>query len=467
MQARPSPQFLLAAFVLVSANLWAAPINYTPPNPLRPNIIWIIANDLGYGDLGSYGQKEIKTVHLDRMAREGMRFTSFTAPSPENLVTRASMLTGRDPRHLDLYTNAPVAIEPGIPTVSQILKESGYRTGYLGNWALGEPHHYSQPQRKGFIDWAGTLVPQKKLVLYPRTMWRTDPLANVDRLISIPQWPGKYTSANEFYMRGLTNYVRIHPPDPYNKFTPFFLVVSFALPNPLDLHPGHTNDFRAVPTDGRYGNKTWPKPHKQRAAAVTQLDQYVGNLFRTLESHKQVTNTVVFLTSDGGAFERNKAKADFFKSNGPLRGRSGDLTEGGLRVPLLVRWVTKVNPSQTNHLMFTHADLMPTTLELAGAKPPKGLDGISFANAVFSRKQTNLHESFVWEGTNGVAIRESAWKAIYETNTWTLFNLEHDLGEATNVVEEHSAVLERLKGHLVRWRRDDAESESAPAGGSN
>lgn len=439
----------------------AAKISPAPVGPLRPNIIWILANDLGYGDLGSYGQEKIKTHHLDRMAREGMRFTSFTVASPDNLVSRACLLTGRDPRHLDLLTNAPVAIEPGIPTVAKVLKDAGYRTGYVGGWGLGEPDHYSQPQRKGFIDWAGTLEPQSKLVLYPRSLWRTDPVNRLNGPINLPQYPGQYIPMNQFFMRGLTNYVRIHYPDPFNKFKPFFLVVSFALPNPLDVAPAHTNDFRALPTSGRYGTQEWRKPERQKAAAVSQLDAYVGNLFRTLEKHRQVTNTVVFLTSDGGPFRRNGVNPDFFRSAGPWRGINGELTEGGLRVPLLVRWPTKINPAQTNRLLFTHADLAPTTLALAGAPRPEGMDGISFRPALLGQKQTNLHESFVWTGTNGVAVREGDWKGIQMTNEWSLYNLAVDPGEATNIVRTNAALLGRMQDHEKRWRQTPEPSAEA------
>lgn len=453
--------FSVIAVILFARPCQSAPINMTPPDPLRPNIIWIIANDLGIGDLGSYGQEKIKTYHLDRMAREGVRFTSFTVTSPDNLVSRASMLTGRDPRHLDLITNSPVFVEPGIPTVAKVLKDAGYRTGFVGHWALGEPEHYSQPQRKGFIDCVGTLEPQRKLQMYPTTLWRTDPFNNYDgQLLSIPQYPNQYIEGHELFLRGMTNYVRIHLPDPFNKFRPFFLVASFGLPNPTELAPHHTNDFKSVASLGRHAAKSWPKSEKQKAAAISQLDSYVGKLFAVLEKHKQVTNTVVFLTSDGGPFERNKVDVEFLDSNGPHRGKSGDLTEGGLRVPMLVRWPTKIRPGRTNHLLFTHADLMPTTLALAGATPPADMDGISFLPAMFGQKQTNQHEWFAWQHTNGVAVREGPWKAIRETNTWSLFNLTNDLAESTNVVDRNAITIERLKSHYTEWLKDDEPAEA-------
>jgi arylsulfatase A-like enzyme len=448
-------RFAIVAVLQLAWSARSAPINMIPPDPMRPNIIWIIANDLGIGDLGSYGQKQIQTHHLDRMAREGMRFTDFAATSPNNLISRVSMLTGRDPRHLDLLTNSPVFIEPGIPTVAKALQDAGYRTGFVGHWGLGEPNHYSQPQRKGFIDWVGTLEPQEKFIVYPNKLWRTDPFNKLDGEISIPQHPGKYIEGHELFLRGMTNYVRIHLPDPYNKFRPFFLVASFGLPNPVEFAPSHTNDFKAVYSTGRYATRPWSKAEMQKAAAITQLDAYVGRLFAVLEKHRQVTNTVVFLTSDGGPFERNKVDVEFFDSNGPCRGKAGDLTEGGLRVPLLVRWPTMIRPNRTNHLMFTHADLMPTTLALAGAAAPAGMDGISFRPALLGQKQTNRHPWFVWQQTNGVAVREGHWKAIHETNSWSLFNLTNDLAEATNVVARHPDELARLKAHFAQWVRDD------------
>ncbi|MGB0578593.1 MAG: sulfatase-like hydrolase/transferase [Limisphaerales bacterium] len=449
----------LALLLLLATNVVAAkfPFPALPDKAIPPNVIWIIANDLGIGDLGCYGQKRIETRNLNRMAREGMMFTQCYASSPDNLIARAGILTGRDQRHLDLLPDSPVLIEPGVTTIGQALQPAGYRNGYIGKWLVGQPNSYSQPQRKGFNDWIGELEPQTVTDFYPDFLWRFDP----DRKFNGKQPWGynlghrKGVYLNEFFLRSMTNYVRIHRPTRWNRFVPFFNVVSFALPNPLDEWKGNTNRFAAMPNDGWYAaRKDWPKAERQKAAAISLLDNYLGQLFRVLELHEQVNNTVIFLTSDGGAFERGGTEVEFFDSNGPFRGKRGDLTEGGIRVPMLVRWFGTIRPS-TNHMMISQLDLMPTTLEIARAKKAEGLDGISLLPTFFRKEQTNRHQLLVWENTNRFAIRKGNWKAIQGTNSdWELYNLKTDVGEGTNLVETMPMVLRSLTNEVAQWRRD-------------
>lgn len=449
----------IAVLALLAADVFAAkfPFPALPDKPVPPNVIWIIANDLGIGDLGCYGQKKIRTRNLNRMAREGMVFTQCYASSPDNLIARASLLTGRDQRHLDLLPEGPVLIEPGVTSVGQVMQRAGYRNGYIGKWLVGEPNSYSQPQRKGFNDWIGELQPQTVTDFYPDWLWRFDP----DRKFNGRQYWSynlahrKGVYLNEFFLRSMTNYVRIHRPTRWNRFVPFFSIVSFALPNPLDEWEGNTNRFSALPNDGPFAlQEQWPKAERQKAAAISLLDNYLGQLFHVLEIHQQVNNTVIFLTSDGGAFERGGTDIEFLNSNGPLRGKRGDLTEGGIRVPMLVRWFGTIKPS-TNDMVISHLDLMPTTLEIARTKKPEGLDGISLLPTFYRFEQTNRHKLLVWEKTNRFAIRKGNWKAMQGTNSnWALYNLKADVGEQTNVVESMPQILKSLTNELQIWRRD-------------
>ena len=425
-----------------------------PEKPVPPNVIWIIANDLGYGDLEPYGQELIQTVNIRRMAREGMTFTQCYVANPENITNRVSLLTGRDHRKLDLLTNSPVLVEPGMTTIGQVMQQAGYRNGYIGKWLLGKPRGYSQPQRKGFNDWIGELVPQTKTDFYPDALWRFDPDRKFEGL---QEWSynmvgrrGVYL--NEFFLRSMTNYVRIHFPNRWNRFVPFFQIVSFALPNPLDDWHGNTNRFSAVPNTGRYLAFKWSQAERQKAAAITLLDNYLGQLFKVLEKHQQVNNTAIFLTSDGGPFKRGGSDPKFFNSAGPFRGGHGDLTEGGLRVPLIVRWPDGVRMSTTNDLPVSHLDLLSTTAAIAKTKPPAEVDGISFYPTLRGWKQTNRHNLFVWNRTNRLAARQGDWKAIQNTNfTWQLFDLKSDPQETNDVVKGNLKILQSITNGAAKW----------------
>lgn len=457
--AKPVSAFIIL-LILVATETFAAkfPFPALPTKPVPPNVIWIIANDLGVGDLGCYGQKKIRTRNLDRMAREGMMFTQCYAASPDNLLARACLLTGRDPRHLDLLPGEPVLIEPGVTSVGQVMQKAGYRNGYIGKWLVGRPNSYSQPQRKGFNDWIGELEPQTVTDFYPDWLWRFDPERKFNGKqywsYNLAHRRGLYL--NGFFLNSMTNYVRIHRPTRWNRFVPFFTVVSFALPNPLDEWKGNTNRFSALPNDGPFtGRKSWPKAERQKAAAIALLDNYLGQLFRVLELHQQVNNTVIFLTSDGGAFERGGIDIEFFDSNGPYRGKRGDLTEGGVRVPMLVRWPGAIKAKSTNHLVCSQMDLMPTTLDIARTAKPEEMDGISLLPTFYGSEQTNRHKLLIWEKTNRFAIRKGNWKALQNTNSnWELYNLKADVGERTNVVKSMPQILRSLTNEVMIWKRD-------------
>ena len=449
---------MLLGWFAVGLGLRGAVIKFPfPEKPSRlvpPNVVWIIANDLGPGDLGCYGQTNIATPNIDRLARDGTVFTQCYASSPDNLISRAGLLTSRDPRHLDLLTNSPVYIEPGIPTIGQAMKSQGYTNAYFGKWLLGEANHYSQPQRKGFEEWFGELRPQTRTDFYPDKMWRHDPVrryeGEMEFAFNLVGRRGVYL--NDFFLRATTNVVRINYPHMFNRWVPFFTVAAFALPNPLDEWAGNTNRFSAVPELGRYAVRDWPMSEKQKAAAVGRLDFCVGELFKVLERYRQVTNTVIVLTSDGGPFEQGGSDPAFFNSAQGRRGSHGDLTEGGIRVPLIVHCPGRIPGRSTNDLLCSLLDLMPTTIELAGAEPPDAMDGISFLPSLLRREQTNRHELLVWSTTNRHAVRFENWKAIQTTNqTWELYDLGADPPEATNLAAAKPMVLQSMIGKLKEW----------------
>lgn len=459
-------RLMTIGILLAAVSLHAAkskfPFPPHPSKPVPPNVIWIIANDLGYGDVGPYGQTKIKTANIDRMAREGMMFTRCYVANPENITNRVSLLTGRDHRKLDLLTNSPVLIEPGMTTIGQVMQRAGYRNGYIGKWLLGKPRSYSQPQRKGFNDWIGELQPQAKTDFYPDTMWRFDPDRKFEGLqtwgYNIGGRRGLYL--NEFFRNSMTNYVRIHFPNRWNRFVPFFQIVSFALPNPLDIWQGNTNRFSAVPNTGRYVAYQWPRAEQQKAAAITLLDSYLGELFKVLEKHQQVKNTAVILTSDGGPFTRGGSDPKFFRSAGPFRGGHGDLTEGGVRVPMIVRWPGTVQSGTTNDLLISHLDLLSTTAGIGKTKPPADVDGISFLPSLLGWKQTNRHNLLVWNRSNRLAAVQGNWKATQDTNSmWQLFDLKADPSETNNIAKTKPQILQSITNAASKWIADRIPEE--------
>jgi len=297
-------------------------------------------------------------------------------------------------------------------------------------------------------------VPQKVTDFYPDSMWRHDPLRRFDGempfAFNLVGRRGVYL--NDFFLRATTNVVRINHPHRFNRFVPFFIVTAFALPNPLDEWDGNTNRFSAVPTTGRYAVRDWPKAERQKAAAVSRLDFCLGELFKVLERYEQVKDTAIFLTSDAGPFARGGCDPEFFNSADGRRGSHGDLTEGGIRVPLIVSWPGGAPRRATNDLLCSLLDLMPTTIEIAKGAKPEGMDGISFLPSLQRREQTNRHAFMMWSQINRIAVRMGDWKGIQTTNlTWELYDVAKDHAEATNVAAANPLVLESITNRLSDW----------------
>ena len=426
----------------------------------KPNFVFILADDLGYGDLGCYGQTKIKTPHLDRMAAEGMRFTQFYAGCPVCAPSRCTLMTGMHLGHATVRNNMQRApgmegqhrMESGTVTVAQLLKKSGYATAIVGKWGLGMPEEDSSPLDFGFDHHYGYLCQGMAHTFYPPYLWRDDkqePLAGNPPYIygqkEVIPLSGKVYS-HDLMTDDALQWVRAH------KDGPFFLYFASTIPHlslqvPDDSLAEYRGEWPEMPmtTSKHYSNH--PTPRAAYAAMVTRLDRDIGRLMALLKELKLDENTLVFFGSDNGAvFALSGTDPEFFQSNGKLRGYKQQLWEGGIRTPFLARWPGKIKPGTTNDHIGAYWDVLPTLCELAGATPPSGIDGLSIAPTLLGRSDQQQHEYLYWEfhGEGGrQAVRFGDWKAVREQvkrdrdSTPQLFNLASDLGETKDVAAEH------------------------------
>jgi arylsulfatase A-like enzyme len=420
-----------------------------------PNIIFILADDLGYGDLGCYGQNKIKTPNIDRLAEEGMRFTQCYAGSTVCAPSRCCLMTGVHTGHARIRGNARVPLELLDLTVAEILKPAGYRTAAIGKWGLGNEGTTGIPNKHGFDEWFGYLDQTHAHNYYPEFLWRNERQWQVRGNANGQK--GDYS--HDWFTRTSTNFIRI------NRMSPFFLYLAYTLPHA-------NNELKdkgmEVPSDAPYSKETWPQQEKNKAAMITRLDTDVGKILNKLEELKLDQDTIVFFSSDNGPHKEGGVDPKFFESSGSLRGIKRDLYEGGIRVPMIVRWPGRIKAGSTNDQVWAFWDFLPTAAELAGVKPPKGIDGISVVPALLGMKQTNQHEYLYWEfHERGFqqASRMGDWKALkLATNKPVeLYNLKTDPGEKGNIADKHPDVVAKIEEYFKTARTDSKDWPIKPA----
>ena len=422
---------------------------------VRPNFIFIMADDMGRDELGCYGQKLIRTPHMDRFAAEGLRFTDCYAGASVCAPSRSVLMTGQHTGHTTVRANASrrtggrVALRTEDRTVAEVLKgpewrgafdeERAYATGIFGKWGLGEPGSTGLPNDHGFDEWFGFLNQQHAHNHYPQYLWRNrtrEPLrGNRDG--------AKREYASDLFLREALHFIDRH------RYEPFFLYFTPTIPHAA---------FES-PELGEYARQPWPEEHKHYAAMVTRFDTAVGRIMARLKETGLDDNTLVFVTSDNGGAS-NFAP---FASMGPLRGRKGSITEGGLRVPMLARWPGKIRAGGVSALPWSFQDVLPTMADLAGARGiPSNVDGISIAPALLGKEQ-NAERPLYWEQFSGPgfeqAVRLGRWKAIRRglQAPVALYDLEADIGEAKDVAAAHPGVVKRITEYLAVCRTDSAE----------
>jgi arylsulfatase len=443
--------------LLVLAVLPGAPTDV--PTAPRPNVILIVADDLGYAELGCYGQKKIRTPCLDRMAREGLRFTQFYAGSPVCAPSRCCLMTGKHGGHAWIRNNREVKPEgqPPLPQsevlLSELFKKQGYATGAIGKWGLGPPGSVCDPFKRGFELFFGYNCQRHAHNHYPNYLWRNDRHQKLD---------GKTYSHDLFEAEALA-FVKSH------KDRRFFLYLPFIIPHVAIQVPeaelaAYKGKWPDLPYDGKKGYRKHPSPRAGYAAMISRLDRTVGKLLDQLAALQLQRQTLVLFTSDNGAtHDVGGADTTFFESVGPLRGRKGSVYEGGIRVPLVAWWPGTVRPrSVTNHIAY-FPDVMPTLLEVIGAPAsvPRGTDGVSFAPTLRGEPGKQKKPDYLfWEfaGYGGQqAVRQGDWKGVrrglHKTKAeLELYNLAADVGEKHDVAAKHPVVVKRLERILETGR---------------
>jgi arylsulfatase A-like enzyme len=434
-----------------------------PSSPLKPNIVFILVDDLGYGDLGCYGQEKIRTPNLDRMANQGTRFTSFYSGSTVCAPSRCALMTGLHTGHCLVRGNAKVPLRPEDVTVAELLKSAGYRTGLIGKWGLGNDDTTGVPQKQGFDVFLGYLDQTHAHDYYTPFLWRYDARTGFDEKQLFPENDeGKnliYT--HDLFTMAATNFARVSKPDQQNKFRPFFLFLSYTIPHANNEETRRSGNGMQVPSDAPYSNETWSQPEKNKAAMITRLDSDVGKLFDTLKELNIDDDTVVFFSSDNGPHKEGGGDPKFFESSGPLRGIKRDLYEGGIRVPMIVRWPARIKPRQVNDQPWAFWDILPTLAGIAGVTAPREIDGISMLPTLLGRTQTNRHDFFYWEfHERGFqqAARMGPWKALRLEldKPLELYNLQNDIGEQQNVAAGHPDIVARFEEYFKTARTESA-----------
>jgi uncharacterized sulfatase len=441
----------------------------------RPNLIFILADDLGYGDVGCYGQQRIKTPNLDRMAAQGMRFTQAYAGGTVCAPSRCALITGLHVGHARIRGNMN-ALLPGAAlhdqdeTVAEVLKEAGYSTAVIGKWGLGETAKNTQglPRRQGFDYFFGYLKHGHAHNYYTDYLWRNETKVTLPNIVSTdPSHHGNVASKKVQYSHDLLadeglKFVREH------KDEPFFLYWAFTIP--------HANDEAGdegmeVPNYGTYGDLDWPEPQKGHAAMITLMDLDIGLMLELLKELGLDKNTLVIFSSDNGPHQEGGNDPDFNDSNGPLRGYKGNLTEGGIRVPFLARWPGRIEAGATSDAMIYFPDIMPTFAGLAGAKAPADVDGIDFSPTLVGSEQPELSDRFMyWEwNKNGLrvqAARWRQWKAMREPQAESieLYDLSADIGETRNLAGSRPDVLAKFAEYFPTARRQSADWPAAITG---
>ena len=431
----------------------------------QPNIIFILADDLGYGHLGSYGQTDIETPELDRLASEGLRYTQAYAGSTVCAPSRSVLMTGQHTGHTTVRGNwgpdgERIPLKDSDVTVAEVLKSAGYTTGMIGKWGLGEPGTSGLPNKQGFDHWFGFLNQHKAHKFYPEYVWRNDRIVYLNE----NETGQRETYVQDLFIEEALQFIRS------NKDQPFFLYLPFTLPHTElaareEMVEKYRGRFEEVVHPAELGRPAVREAKATYAGMVSTLDQDVGRIVRELEELGIAEDTIVIFTSDNGAATEHGAVSEYFDGTGPLRGIKRDLYEGGIRVPLIASWPGEIPAGRVDdasHVTFW--DFLPTFAELGGAEVPEGLtlDGISVVPSLLRGAAVGNDRPLYWEFRQkpdaGLkqAVRWGRWKAVRlsEGADLEIYDLEEDLGETRNVAAQHPELVEKFESYL-RSARDE------------
>ena len=435
-----------------------------------PNIVLILADDLGYSELGCYGQRWIETPHIDAIAAGGLRFTQFYSGCPVCAPARCVLLTGRHTGHSFIRTNREVKPEGQLPipdeevTIAELLKARGYATGAMGKWGLGITGSSGDPNRQGFDLFFGFNCQRHAHNHYPRVLWRNQervPLAGNDRTLYGEQY------SQDLFTREALQFIRD------NKDRPFFLYLPFAIPHLSIQAPEESlAQYKDKIPEARYEHRGYlkhPYPRAGYAAMISHMDRDVGKIMALVKELGLDENTLVVFTSDNGPTYDRLGGSDsaFFESAGPFRGLKGSVYEGGIRVPCVARWPGRIAPGTTTEHVAAFYDVLPTLMDVAGAATPAGLDGVSFAPTLLGHDTQVPHEYLYWEFPSyggQQAVRLGNFKGVRQkllgktpTTAIELYDLSIDPGEQRDVAATHPDVVARIADVMRQAREPSAE----------
>jgi len=457
MHRRTPQQFVSLGFVslagLLALAVMSLPVRRATAaadeHPEQPNIVYILADDLGYGDLSCYGQDQFSTPNIDRLAEQGVKFTQHYSGSTVCAPTRSCLMTGQHTGHTPIRNNReqqPIGQHP-LPaksiTLAERLAEAGYATGAFGKWGLGPPGSPGDPNRQGFDVFYGYNCQRNAHNYYPSYLFHNDKRIELD---------GK-TYAHDLIVRQALEFIRDHRDEPFLCYMPV-TIPHAAMQVPAEYHnPWRKKLPQFEDKIGRYSHRTRVKnPIAAFAGMMTKLDEDVGRVLDLLAELGLDDRTLVIFTSDNGPHLEGGHDPRFWDSNGPLTGHKRDLTEGGIRVPMLARWPKHIKPSTTTDHISAHWDVLPTFCELAGTEPPADIDGLSFLPTLLGQSaKQQQHEYLYWEYGGKRAARAGRWKAIQRglnkkpAGAIELYDLHEDLAEQNNVADEHPDVVARMK----------------------
>lgn len=442
-----------------------------------PNIIFIVADDLGYGDVGCYGQKLIRTPHIDALAQRGVRMTDFYAGTSVSAPSRAALMTGLHTGHTNIRGNREILPEgqaplEGRPTLASVLQAKGYRTGIFGKWGLGYPGSMAEPVDRGFDTFFGYNCQREAHYYYPTHLWlnkRRGEVIQRERVkLSDNANNARVTYAPELIQQEAVQFIR----QAHEEKKPFLAMMTYTLPH-AELNLPHDSIYQYYrgrleprPWDGRDGYPASEDAHASFAAMVERLDSYVGQLEKLLQELGIADNTLIVFTSDNGPHLEGGANPEYFNSSGPLRGVKRALYEGGIRVPLIAAWGERIPKGITLNTPAAFWDMLPTLAEVASAEVPIDIDGRSLLDLWREGKQKTkdkdrvLYWEFHEEGGR-MAIRQGEWKLIAQQvksgqPVYELYNLKTDIGETKNLVTAKPKVFARLK-RLLHAQRTESE----------
>jgi arylsulfatase A-like enzyme len=417
----------------------------------KPNIIYIMADDLGYGDLGCYGQKIIKTPNLDKMASEGLRFTNFYSGSTVCTPSRYALMSGQHMGHAYLRGNLEYPMRADEQTLPKAMQSNGYITGMYGKWGLGQPNTEGSPEKQGWNEFLGYTKNQHAHRYYTNNLWTIKDNACVKFPMDSLQHSHPVITDAAF------DFIKSH------KHKPFFMYWAMAIPHAEMYAPKETlkkylkpdgssifeekKPFKQNPNALSY--RSQDKANANTAAMIDHLDGDIGRLMVLLKELGLDKNTYVFFTSDNGPHNEGGRDMAFFDSNGELRGFKRDLYEGGIRVPMIA-WGAKVPKGKETNQTWANWDVFPTLVELAKAETPKNIDGLSFSNTLHGKKAIRKHDYLYWEFfENGFdqAIRKGNWKAVRKSsnaNKMELYDLSKDIAENNDLANKYPKIATEM-----------------------